>query len=102
MGRWERNRHDDKRQIQAEQGGAYIGHALIPPDATIICNAHNADCDAYEAKIAELQRRLDAIVAIANKLPDKLYVYREFAGVTYKDRSVKDELIALAEGKGNE
>lgn len=57
------------------------------------------DYDALAVQVGELQRRLNAIVAIANKLPDKMYVYREFAGVKYKDRSAKDEFIAIAEGR---
>ena len=78
----------------------YLANAeFISKEPEQMADKLNSDYDAYEARIAELQRRLDAIVAIANKLPDKLYVYREFAGVTYKDRSAKDELIAIAEGQ---
>lgn len=32
-------------------------------DWSDLCVRHNADCDAYEARITELQRRLDAVVA---------------------------------------
>lgn len=62
-------------------------------------NKYHSNMCALIAERDELQRRLDAVVAIANKLPDKLCVYRSFAGVTYKDRSVKDELRAIAEGR---
>jgi len=41
-------------------------------DARRIVTEHNTDCDAYEEKIAELQRRLDAVVAlIESKVPSE-------------------------------
>lgn len=52
MGRW----------TESDRGVILHGKDALSHKTAIA--AHNADCDAYESKIAELQRRLDAVVAM--------------------------------------
>lgn len=56
MGRWNVNR---PANVVRDEGKA-IFTAQSNDDADRACVAHNADCDAYEARIAELERLLEA------------------------------------------
>lgn len=38
---------------------AFLGRANGDEEARALCKIHNADCDAYEARIAELERERD-------------------------------------------
>lgn len=60
MGRWT-HEYDE---IQYNEMMA-VGYAASPAGARVIAAAHNADCDAYEKRIAELEADLDNANAIA-------------------------------------
>jgi hypothetical protein len=64
MSKWERNETNGGRCKVIEHGqDGFITYAY-GSEAERLIAAHNADCDAYEARIAESQRRLDAVVAM--------------------------------------
>lgn len=52
MGRWYTN-DDDGRIFNTAR--KLLGWTCIPAEATNIIDEHNADCDAYESRIAELE-----------------------------------------------
>ncbi len=52
MARWEPCEYG---KVVDEIGGGFISRANSDECAGFFCDAHNADCDAYEARIAELE-----------------------------------------------
>lgn len=69
MGRWtfsEENKGYKKFLIATGAGGKLVAYSK--PWAILICDAHNADCDRYEARIAELEEERDAAVEFAHTM----------------------------------
>lgn len=66
MGRW-KIRHDDLAILNDD---VFVGWGgTEEEEANGITNAHNADCDAYEARIAELESHLARIAALVKPVP---------------------------------
>lgn len=56
MGRWTVHRHDpNERFFFIDDGDNLVISNLTKSEATIAADTHNADCDSYEARIAELE-----------------------------------------------
>lgn len=55
MGRWKHQKEAFSRNEIYEVDGDWIGDAINKVEAAKLVDAHNADCDAYEKRIAELE-----------------------------------------------
>jgi len=62
MGRWDM---PDKGTAATAiySDGKFIGYGAYNQYTTILINTHNADCDAYEARIAELEATVARVKA---------------------------------------
>lgn len=58
MGRWRHGIRTDSIEV-VRFDGVWLGDATSRGQATTIIDEHNADCAAYEARIAELEAALE-------------------------------------------
>lgn len=105
MGKWYTN-DDDGRIFNTAR--KLLGWTCIPAEATNIIDEHNADCDAYESRIAELeaqgvaerqqaaahyQARLAAEAELAAVKAESLRVVKDGGPMMKKQTDGNDPLI---------
>jgi len=92
MGRWKL-----QDNIVCMKGTVQCATAEDGDEAEYICDAHNAECAAYEKQIAEMQRRLDAVAqhAAAPNWGDIVCAGGKLELATTR----LDEIRAIAEGR---
>lgn len=85
MGKWI---PDEDGKI-TDESGAFLGRAVADAFAVLLTGDHNADCDAYEARIAELEAEL------INMQQQAAQHYRAYLDTRHQYESIKRNEIKL-------